>query len=108
MKCFGESDELHIRYGGEALLADGKGGFWLGGMRAVVHWREGGVSEAYPIEALKSNIGDGVAALAFDSGGSLWVGLLHQGPGKGLGRQRGGLNHLSLLGSMAASSLFSP
>ena len=90
VKCFGESDGLRIPYGGEALLADGKGGFWLGGMTAVVHWREG-ASEVYPIEALKSNIGDGVAALAFDSEGSLWVGLLQQGPGKGLGRLERGV-----------------
>ena len=91
VKCFGESDGLLlIPHGGEALLADGKGGFWLGGMRAVVHWHEG-ASEVYPIEALKSNIGDGVAALALDSEGSLWVGLLAQGPGKGLGRLEGGV-----------------
>ena len=30
-----------------AVLADGKGGFWLGGQTALVHWR-GGVSETYP------------------------------------------------------------
>ena len=81
---------LLIPYGGEALLADGKGGFWLGGQRAVVHWREG-ASKVYPIEALKSHISDGVAALAFDSEGSLWVGLLPHGPGKGLGRLERGV-----------------
>jgi signal transduction histidine kinase/ligand-binding sensor domain-containing protein len=90
VKCFGESDGLLIPNGGEALLADGKGGFWLGGQRAVAHWHEG-VSEVYPIEALKSNSSDGVAALALDSEGSLWVGLLPQGPGKGLGRLEEGV-----------------
>ncbi|HTG14023.1 MAG TPA: two-component regulator propeller domain-containing protein [Blastocatellia bacterium] len=90
VKCFGESDGLLIPNGGEALLADGKGGFWLGGQRAVVHWHDG-VSEVYPIEALKSNSNDGVAALALDSDGSLWVGLLPQGPGKGLGRLERGV-----------------
>ena len=90
VKCFGESDGIPLPTGGEALLADGKGGFWLGGQRAVVHWH-GGVSEVYPIEALKTNSDDGVNALALDSNGSLWIGLLHQGPGKGLGRLEEGV-----------------
>jgi signal transduction histidine kinase/ligand-binding sensor domain-containing protein len=85
VKCFGESEGIPLPTGGQALLADGKGGFWLGGQRAVVHWH-GGVSEVYPIEALQTNSGDGVNALALDSNGSLWIGLLPQGPGKGLGR----------------------
>ena len=90
VKCFGESDGIPLPTGGEALLADGKGGFWLGGQRAVVHWHAG-VSEVYPIEALKTNSDDGVNALALDSNGSLWIGLLPQGPGKGLGRLENGV-----------------
>ena len=90
VKCFGESDGIPLPTGGEALLADGKGGFWLGGQRAVVHWHAG-VSEVYPIEALKTNSDDGVNALALDSNGSLWIGLLPQGPGKGLGRLEEGV-----------------
>ena len=31
VKCFGESDGIPLPTGGQALLADGKGGFWLGG-----------------------------------------------------------------------------
>ena len=31
------------------LLADGKGGFWLGGQTALVHWHDG-VSETYRTE----------------------------------------------------------
>jgi len=90
VKCFGESDGIPLPTGGEALLADGKGGFWLGGQRAVVHWHAG-VSEVYPIEALKTNSEDGINALALDSDGSLWIGLLPQGPGKGLGRLERGV-----------------
>ena len=48
-----------------------------------MHWHAG-VSETYPIEALKSNAEDGEAALALDANASLWVGLLPQGPGQGL------------------------
>jgi hypothetical protein len=90
VKCFGESAGILLPAGGQALLADGKDGFWLGGQRAVVHWREG-VSEIYPIEALKTNSDDGVNALALDSDGTLWVGLLPRGPGKGLGRLENGV-----------------
>lgn len=90
VKCFGESDGIPLPTGGESLLADGKGGFWLGGQRAVVHWH-GGKAEVYPIEALKSNSSDGVAALRFGSNGSLWVGLLPEGPGQGLGRLENGV-----------------
>lgn len=87
--CFGESEGIRLPTGGQALLADGKGGFWLGGQRAVVHWRAG-VSEVYPIEALETNSGDGVTALALDPNGTFWVGLLLQGPGMGLGRLENG------------------
>jgi signal transduction histidine kinase/ligand-binding sensor domain-containing protein len=90
VRCFGASDGIPLATGGQALLADGEGGFWLGGQRAVVHWR-GGVSEVYPIEALRTNSGDGVTALALDANGSLWIGLLQQGAGMGLGRLENGV-----------------
>ena len=90
VKCFGESDGMPLTTGGQALLPDGKGGFWLGGQRAVAHWHEG-VSKVYPIEALKTNSGDGVTALALDSNETLWIGLLPQGPGKGLGKLENGV-----------------
>jgi signal transduction histidine kinase/ligand-binding sensor domain-containing protein len=90
VKCFGQPDGIPLPTGGQALLADGKGGFWLGGQRDVVHWH-GGVSEVYPIEGLKTNSDDGINALALDSNGTLWVGMLPQGPGKGLGRLENGV-----------------
>ncbi len=90
LKCFGESDGITISTGGYALLPDRKGGFWLGGQRAVAHWHNG-VSETYAIEALKANTDDGVGAMAFDSDGSLWVGLLVSGPGLGLGKLSDGV-----------------
>ena len=85
VKCFGKADGIPISPI-NSLLADGKGGFWLGGQTALVHWHDG-VSEAYPIEALKSNVGQpGIAGLASGPDGSLWVGILAPGPGRGLGR----------------------
>lgn len=57
----------------------------LGGQTELVHWRQG-ASERYPIEALKSNVGQpGVVALASGSDETLWVGILAPGRGRGLG-----------------------
>jgi ligand-binding sensor domain-containing protein len=82
-ECFGESDGVPIREA-FSLLADDDGSLWMGGQRALVHWRDG-VSSVYPIETLKSNTGDiGVVALARGPDGTLWVGV-QAGPGLGLG-----------------------
>ena len=80
MKCFGKSDGMPISES-DALLPDGSGGFWLGGQTALVHWHAG-VSEIYPIEALKSNVGDsGIVSLAR---GARWGSLgWHRGGGAG-------------------------
>src|ERR1700720_2536424 len=45
LKCFGRNDGIPIAPI-NSLLADGKGGFWLGGSTALVHWHDG-VSETY-------------------------------------------------------------
>src|SRR5208337_2008172 len=89
VKCFGKADGIPISPV-NSLLAAGKGGFWRGGQTALVHWHDA-VSDTYPIEALKSNAGQpGIAALARAADGSLWVGILTAGPGRGLGRLRNG------------------
>ena len=85
VKCFGKADGIPISPV-NSILADGKGGFWLGGQTSLVHWHNG-VSETYPIEGLKSNAGRaGIAGLARGPDGSLWVGTHRAGPGRGLGR----------------------
>ncbi len=89
VKCFGKADGIPITPI-DSILADGKGGFWLGGQTALVHWHEG-VSDIYPIEALRSNVGQhGIVSLALGPDGSLWVGILAEGPGLGLGRLKEG------------------
>ena len=104
VKCFGKADGIPISPV-NSLLADGTGGFWLGGQTAVVHWHDG-VSEAYPIEALKSNIGQtGVAGLARGPDGSLWVGILAPGPGRGLGRLVNGMFQPFVTPSLEGSKL---
>ena len=90
VKCFGKSDGVPISPA-DSLLPDGKGGFWLGGQTGLVHWHDG-VSETYPIKALSSNAGQqGVVSLACGPDGTLWVGILAEGPGLGLGRLIGGI-----------------
>src|SRR5271166_2549378 len=85
VKCFGKAHGIPISPL-NSLLADGKGGFWLGGQTTIVHWHDG-ASETYLIEALKSNVGQpGIAGLALGPDGSLWVGILVPGHERGLGR----------------------
>ena len=55
-----------------SILADGKGGFWLGGQTALVHWHDG-VSETYPIRGLKSNVGH--PGIASSGAWSRWISL---------------------------------
>ena len=55
----------------DAILADGQGGFWLGGQSALAHWRAG-VSETYPIKGMNSDTGTpGILSLARGPDGSL-------------------------------------
>ena len=90
VKCFGKAEGVPISPI-DSILADGKGGFWLGGQTALVHWRDG-TSETYPIEALKSNVGQhGVVSVALGPDGTVWVGMLAEGPGLGLGQLKEGV-----------------
>ena len=90
VKCFGKSEGVSIAPI-DSILADGKGGFWLGGQTALVHWRDG-ASESYPIAALRTNVGQhGVVSLALGPDGTVWVGILAEGPGLGLGQLKDGV-----------------
>ena len=89
VKCYGKADGIPISPI-DAILADGKGGFWLGGQAALVHWHAG-VSEMYPVQGLRADIGaPGIMSLALGPDGSLWVGIFSDGPGRGLARLDGG------------------
>ena len=90
VKCFGKPEGVSIAPI-DSILADGKGGFWLGGQTALVHWRDG-ASESYPIAALRTNMGQhGVVSVALAPDGTLWVGILAEGPGLGLGQLKEGV-----------------
>ena len=64
-QCFGKADGIPIS-DIESLLADGEGGFWLGGDTALVHWHHGS-SEMYRSE--------GIQSLARGPDGLLWLGI---------------------------------
>lgn len=76
IKCFGKDDGIAIG-AINAILSDGSGGLWLGGPTALVHWHQGSVAEQYQVNAL-------ITSLARAPDGTLWVGMLGEGPGMGL------------------------
>ena len=76
-QCFGKADGIPIS-AIESLLADGEGGFWLGGQTSLVHWHRGS-SETYRTE--------GIQSLARGPDGSLWLGI---SAGHGLERFKDG------------------
>ena len=81
LKCFGKDDGVPIAPI-NSVLADGRGGLWLGGGTALAHWH-GGVSETY-------RAGGQVVSLVPDADGSLWVGMQAEGPGLGLAKWKNG------------------
>ena len=83
VQCLGKNDGIPLDEV-SAVLPDGGGGLWLGGSRALIHWRGGGVSETYPVKAP-------VTSLARTRDGTLWAGLLGSGPGLGLQRLSGAM-----------------
>jgi signal transduction histidine kinase/ligand-binding sensor domain-containing protein len=74
--CFGKNDGIPISRV-NSVLADGQGGFWLGGETDLVHWHQGGISEVYPVKS-------GIMGLARATDGTVWVGIGEEGPGRGL------------------------
>lgn len=73
VKCFGKAEGIPIA-AINAVLPDGKGGYWLGGQTDLVHWQQSGVSETYPVKAM-------ITSLALAADGTLWVGMLEEGAG---------------------------
>jgi signal transduction histidine kinase/ligand-binding sensor domain-containing protein len=85
IKCFGKADGIPDSPI-DAIVEDGRAGFWLGGQAALIHWHAG-VSEMYPIAGLRSNAGaPGIISLARGPDGSVWVGIISKGQGQGLAR----------------------
>jgi signal transduction histidine kinase/ligand-binding sensor domain-containing protein len=82
VKCFGKTDGIAISEL-QSILADGNGGFWLGGRSGgLIHWHAG-TSEMY-------KVGGEVQSLALGPDGSLWVGISGGGPGGGLQQLKDG------------------
>lgn len=82
LKCFGKADGIPISRV-QSLLADGSGGFWLGGRNGdLVHWHAG-TSETYKLQSE-------IFSMARGPDGSLWLGLSAEGRGQGLQQLKDG------------------
>ena len=82
LKCFGKADGISLSRI-QSVLADGNGGFWLGGRNGgLVHWHAG-TSETY-------KVGSEVFSMARGPDGSLWLGLSAESPGQGLQQLKDG------------------
>ena len=91
IRCFGRAEGITI-HGLASFIPDGKGGFWIGGDTSLLHWRMGAAPEVYSPKQLQSNTGQiGIHALLVDSDGSLLVGIMAAGSGRGLERFRDGV-----------------
>jgi PAS domain S-box-containing protein len=83
IRCYGKADGIAIQ-NAATLVSDGKGGFWIGGATALVHWKMGS-SDIYNPPSLRSNEGQaGILGLVRNPDGSLLVGVEAAGPGRGL------------------------
>jgi len=90
--CFGASDGIPISMAA-SLLRDDLGGFWMGGLKQIVYWRNG-LSQVYPIQGMKPDeLGTIVRALLPGADGSIWVGMLEDAPGRGLELLTNGVFH---------------
>jgi signal transduction histidine kinase/ligand-binding sensor domain-containing protein len=82
-RCYGEAEGVTIP-GGDSLVLDERGNFWIGGDTGLLEWKPGS-SSLYPLNQLKGfQELDGISALAGARDGSLWVGIGESGTGIGL------------------------
>ena len=83
MRCHGKDEGIPANVD-STMTEDSRGDFWIGGSTSLVRWNPQSHS-IYNPSGLKSNAGMlGMASLAPDPDGSLWVGIASSGPGLGL------------------------
>ena len=83
MQCHGKDEGIPANVD-STMAEDSRGDFWIGGSTSLVRWNPQSHS-IYNPSGLKSNAGMlGMASLAPDPDGSLWVGIASSGPGLGL------------------------
>jgi signal transduction histidine kinase/ligand-binding sensor domain-containing protein len=84
--CYGSRDGLKQQVEPTQLVRDADGYLWMGTSTSVIGWKPSS-SRVYSLHALRSNSGQmGVRGLALDQDGSLLVGMMKSGPGRGLQR----------------------
>ena len=106
MRCHGKAEGVPASYNdGGPLVEDAAGQLWMGSTTTLVHGKPGSFS-AYTLSALKATEGmQGVAGLAANPDGSLWVGTLPSGPGLGLQQMVRGVWKPSVLPGLDGSTL---
>ena len=82
-RCFNRADGIpDSASGGESLIEDASGNFWMGTRNLLLRWKQGS-SQIFKPHGLESNASSGIDALAASPDGSIWVGMAL--PGRGLG-----------------------
>ncbi|HWA93824.1 MAG TPA: two-component regulator propeller domain-containing protein [Terracidiphilus sp.] len=90
LTCFGKKDGLPPPAPSFKILRDASGTFWIARGDSILSWRKG-ATRIYSPKQLRNNSNQGgVADIAVDTDGSLFVGISKQGPGLGLQRFRNG------------------
>jgi signal transduction histidine kinase len=90
LACFGQKDGLPPPVPSTKFVRDRLGNLWVARSDSIFSWRDG-VTKVYDVKQLRNNANQGgVASLAIDTDGSLFVGISKQGPGLGLQRFREG------------------
>jgi ligand-binding sensor domain-containing protein len=90
LTCFGKKDGLPPPAPSFNFIRDASGTLWMARSDSILSWREG-ATKIYNLKQLRNNANQGgVASLAVDTDGSLFVGISKQGPGLGLQRFRNG------------------
>jgi signal transduction histidine kinase/ligand-binding sensor domain-containing protein len=85
IRCLDESDGVSLRTCcGQSLSRDAVGNLWIGTDRYLLRWRPGSTSIYLPNGLGKADGFEGESDVAPAADGSLWVGMLWTGSGRGL------------------------
>ena len=90
VRCYGKSAGITSRYAGGDLLEDAAGAFWLHSDHELFHWSPAS-AQTVPLPLNPDQVVDGIQSLAFDPGGTLWVGTADSSRGLGLARIENGV-----------------
>jgi signal transduction histidine kinase/ligand-binding sensor domain-containing protein len=85
LRCHGKAEGITSAYAAP-LAEDSEGSLWMGSSSLLIRWRAGSSTLFTPPEARSAEGLSGVQALTATPDGSIWSGMDHRGPGRGLQR----------------------